>query len=210
MQSMLSILAVSFSALALSVTGAAAQFSLDEIEANVGSLSDEMTRVDALLGDADPNKRLAAMDMLIRSGNVDYAARAKEVGLFSSDKQMQRRALAAIFDAGGPFRIDVLLQGLDEDKTRAREFVKGQDGSFRDNDTVGSVLLYTGEYSAELACWPVRKRSECAITPTGDHYIVSGYYAFTGSFSLNAEAALTGSANYYNRDTFPIRVNLVE
>ncbi len=196
----------------LSALPVQAQFSLDEIEANVGSLSDEMTRVDALLSDPDPNKRLAAMDMLIKSGNLDYAARAKEVGLFSSDKQMQRRALNAIFDNGGPFRVDALLNVVADDKTWARSFIKTYDGSFRDNDSIGSVIIYLGEFDKTAGCWPARGQSYCSITPTGDQYVIriGGMLQLDGILSLGADGVLSGSGIFREMETFPIRINLAE
>lgn len=189
---------------------AQAQFSLDDIEASIGSLSDEMARVDALLGDTDPNKRLAAMDMLIKSGNVDYATRAKEVGLFSSDKQMQRRALAAIFDSGVPLRIDFPLANVDEDETRVRSMIKYFDGSVREGSAYGQILLHLGKFDIENTCWTYKGRSDCAVVPTGDHYVMPSFFYRTGAFRLNASGVLEGDMTYYDNSSFVFTINLVE
>ncbi|WIY52340.1 hypothetical protein O9Z70_12840 [Devosia sp. YIM 151766] len=211
MKTTLSLVCVFASALMLSVVPALGQFSLDEIEASVGKLSDEMGRVDALLGDTDPNKRLAAMDMLIKSGNADYATRAREVGLFSSDKQMQRRALAAVFDAGGPFRFDIPLTGVAEDATRIRAYIKNWNtGVLRDNESVGQFLLYTAPFDEGKQCWTYKTSSSCAVTPTGEQYVFTDGSSFVGSFKLMPDATLAGEGSYRGNKTVSFVVNLVE
>lgn len=191
---------------------AQAQMSLDDIEASIGGLSDEMVRVEALLSNEDANKRLAAMDMLIKSGNPDYALRAREMGLFSSDKQMQRRALAAIFDAGGPFRVDIPLQGVDEEKTRIRGYIHDWDtGVLRDNESVGQFLVYLGAFDATKQCWPYRNnKSYCAITPTGNQYVFTDSSTFIGSFVLLPDGTLSGQGSYRDYGSVSFVVNLVE
>lgn len=199
------------SLLLLCPLAAQAQFSLDEIEASVGSLSDEMARVDALLSDADANKRLAAMDMLIKSGNLDYAKRAKEVGLASSDKQMQRRALTSIFDSGVPMRIDFPLTNVDEGETQVRRMVQSFDGSVREGDAYAQVLLSLGKFDTENSCWVYKNNSSiCAIVPTGEHYVMPKTYGRTGAFRLNSSGVLEGDMTYYDGASFVFTIDLAE
>lgn len=196
--------------LGLAATPSSAQLSLDDIEATVGGLSDEMARVDVLLAEPDQNKRLAAMEMLIKSGNPLYAQRARETGLFSSDKEMQRVALKAIFDAGGPFRIEVPVQGLNEDETRVRRWVLDNQGSLFDGDTKGQFLIYTSAYDEAEKCWKFKGKSYCAFVQSGDHYVLRDWGNFEGTVRLSTNGLLVGEGAPYGRKTVKFQIDLVE
>lgn len=192
-------------------TSAFAQMSLDEIEASVGGMSDEMARVDALLAEPDQNKRLAAMKMLIQSGNPLYESRARETGLFSSEKEMQRVALAAIFDGGGPFRADFSLSGVDEDEAKIRSWIKYVGGTLFEDGKMGQVTIYTSAYDEERKCWPLKSNeNHCAFTPTGDYYVLDWDMSFRGTLALTTEAVLAGEGAYDGLGTVKLQINLVE
>lgn len=198
--------------LCLTTTPSFAQLSLEEIEASVGDMSDEMARVDALLAEPDQNKRLAAMEMLIKSGNPLYEQRARETGLFSSDKEMQRVALKAILDAGGPFRVEVPVQGLNEEATRVRHWVtRTNNGSLFEGDTKGQFLVYTSAYDEETRCWAFEGNSnKCAFVQSGDHYILRDWSDFEGTIRLSTDGVMIGEGAFGGSDTITFQINLVE
>ena len=198
----------------LAGAGAAmAQTSLADIQAAVAASSSELDQVDAMLADTDPNRRLAALKLLIASGEPLFVKRAKEVGLLSSDPEMQKVAVAATLDQGGPFRLEIDLSQLEEGSSM-HKLIQDYDGSIDETAKLGRVTFSTLPYDADRKCWPAADGKVCAIIPTGAAYSLDEWQYGSGSLELQPDGALTGTFNF-NRGGFervgaPARIPLAE
>jgi hypothetical protein len=207
------ILAVYIFAL-LGVQSAAAQKTLAEIQSAVSVAASELEAVDALLNDPDQNKRLAAMQMLVQSGNPTYIKRAKEVGLFSSDAEMRRAAIGAVLDQGGPFRLELDLSQAGDAAKDVRWWIYNHRGSVDDSLMVGQVTFSPMPYSADTKCWASSDKRQCFLIPTGAAYSLDGWHDGSGSLKLMPDGALLGtfSVNISGRSnkSVPARIPLAE
>lgn len=188
---------------------AVAQTSLDDIEAAVAGASDDMARVDALLADADPDKRISAMKMLLESGNPAFAQRAKEAGLFSSDLAMRRLALSTIFETGGPFRIDFNLSGMNEDSTYVRAWLRDVGGSFYNDDSMGQWTFFVDQFDDDAKCWQLVGSNGCMFLPSAELYLID-WRGMRGSFQLSTDGRLLGEGAIGTGKTVKFQINLLE
>ncbi|MCG8273869.1 HEAT repeat domain-containing protein [Aquamicrobium sp. NLF2-7] len=172
---------------------AAAQSVLDEIEASIDGRASELERVEKLLSDSDPKRRIAAMEAILKTGDPAFVRKAREVGLFSADPQLRQIAVKAIFDAGGPFRIDTAPPT--KDSTNIIEFVVNHSGSVDANGGGTIQFVLTGDYSAEHRCW-TNRRGNCSLRQTGDVIHLTDWTNGTGSFTLDDSGVLQGTLLY--------------
>lgn len=173
---------------------AAGQSILDDIEAELGGRAAELEQVGALLSDPDPNRRIAAMELLMQSDDPLYRQRAREFGLFSDDPTLRRTAVHAIFDAGGAFRIEI--DPVDEDSTNIAQFVSGYQGSMDSAGTSSVTFLLTPGFDAVNVCW-TDAQDVCRVQPVGEtiqiaRWRLSGGNYATGQFSLDNAGILQG------------------
>lgn len=188
------IIAVALGGAVASVNHAVADSELDRIEAELGGRAGELERVRLLLADPDPDRRVAAMELLLQSDDDIYRQRAREFGLFSDDPTLRRTAVHAIFDAGGAFRIE--MDPVSEDSTNTGEFLQRYRGS-RDSAGNGSVaFVLTPGFHAENVCWTDRD-DVCRLQPIGDtihltSWRLSGGRVVTGDFELDNAGTLQG------------------
>lgn len=188
-----------------------AQTTLDEITAQLDSQTSELEQVDALLADPDPNRRIAAMELLLESGNPVFVSRATEAGLFSSDTEMQAAALAAIFDAGGPFKLVIDMTAGSEDETGIKRWI-GPNGSWDEAETEATYIFRTDPYAPEGQCWPVAGEDRCSIRMSGRTVSINDWRNTAGTFELNASGVLVGSMRYTNGtyNAAPATIPLIE
>lgn len=197
---------------AICLTGsgqANAQSSLDDIEKKLGEKTSELDRVDALLASENRNKRIAAMELLIQSGNPVFVSRAKEVGLFSSDPEMRSKALQAVFEAGGPFRLVIELNGDLEENRMGRWL--SQRGSWDDDAKYGSYTFNVDPFDKKVNCWRFKGYNSCAIYLTGDTVSLQDWSSASGSLTLGREGKLEGTFQYKpNGKSIPASIDLMD
>lgn len=182
---------------ALFVTGSApsfAQSSLADIEKKLSEKTSELDRVDELLSSENRNKRIAAMELLILSGNPVFANRAKEIGLFSADPEMRSKALQAVFNSGGPFRLVLELNG-DLESNRMGQWLS-QRGSWDSEAKFGNYTFTVDPFDKKKNCWRFKGYSSCAIYLTGDTISLQDWSSASGSLTLGREGRLEGTFQY--------------
>lgn len=182
---------------------ASTQTSLKDIVAGVDARSSELEQVDALLRDPDRNRRIAAMELLLKSGNPVFVARAREVGLFSADPELQRAALGAIFDAGGPFKLVVDLTKSPDDKNRIKAWF-GSRLSWDVDSGKGIYLFTTKPFDETMKCWSFGDSPNCAFTIVGKSISIDGWPEGTGTFELGGDGNLAGYIRYTNGNNVPV------
>lgn len=187
---------------------ARAQSVLDEIEASIGGRAADLERVETLLSDPDPKRRIAAMEAILKTGDPAFVRKAKEVGLFSADPQLRQIAVKAIFDAGGAFRIDIDAPSKGSTDTNG---LLNRFGGGISPDGSGSIqFVLTGDYNVENRCWTGR-RGGCSIRQTGDVVHLADWDYTTGNFRLDDSGVLQGAVLYDSRGTAVVaRIPLFE
>lgn len=188
--------------------GIRAETKLDDIVAAVNAGQSELDKVDALLADTNRNKRIAAMTLLLKSGNPTFVARAKEIGLTSADTEMQAAALAAIFDAGGPFKLVFDLSQTEDDKDGVKDWVGGE-GSWDEVSQRALFVFKTKPFDPKKKCWmPSHTDSYCAFTIVGRTISFGPWSYGVGSFELSAEGKLVGTFRHSNGDYVPVTAEI--
>jgi hypothetical protein len=199
--------------LAAAAAPAVAQTTLSDIQKKIDSTASDLAQVDAMLADPDANRRLAAIQMLLASGNAAWADRARQVGLFSPDPELQRAVIASIFDAGTPLRVDFDLSQADEKTTLIRRWLYDSHGSVDEAAKVGQITIRLEKFDPEKKCWKFAGDRDCAFMPTGSRYTFNTWRYMTGSVALSSDGALTGVATVtYNAGLggVPVRIPLSE
>jgi len=107
----------SFVLLILWNTSAYAQSSFADFEAEDKQLSEEVAQFFGVLNGEDSGRAIRALNFMLESDNPELVRAAKDFGLYSSNLDVRSKTLAAIFDKGGPFRMELDLSARPEDET---------------------------------------------------------------------------------------------
>lgn len=192
-------------------TPALAQKSLAEIKAEAAAGSGELAEVDAMLADADPNIRAAAMVALLGSGNVAFVQRAMEAGLLSSDPAMRAFALKAVFDAGGPVRLVLDLSGLEGEPLKKWLDITGDYGVVASDGKSAAVLYDVRSFDDENRCY-LSDRGYCLLRLNGtDVDFDIGNSNIRGFATLSDQGLLVGSLSYSGYEvSVPLAVKLLD
>lgn len=180
--------------------------------AGVDAKTDELQQVDALLRDPDRNRRIAAMELLLKSGNPTFVARAREVGLFSTDPELQRAALGAIFDAGGPFKLVIDLGKSTDEKNGIKSWMGGA-LAWDDVSGKGIHVFRTSPYDPKKQCWLNADNLQyCSLNIVGRTITLTLWQQGIGTFELGGDGSLTGWVRYTNGmlDPVPATIPLAE
>lgn len=167
-----------------------AQQSLSEIKEKLGQRASELEEVDQMLANPDKNQRIAAMELLLASGNPVFVNRAKEAGLFSSDPEMRNAALKAIFDSGGPFRIVFDFSGKSDEDHGIKDW--SGDVIWNPDTKLGRLVFTVQPYNKEKQCWESSGRN-CAIYLTGTTVSLRDWRYASGSLELDNSGRLVGT-----------------
>ncbi len=162
-----------------------------------------------LLNSPDPARSLAAMQIMMESGDADLVRMATEYGLLSPNPTVKRIALEG-FLATKP----VLSIRFDGSKTSDKDFsnvvVRNWTGTV-DADMVGYWRISVGEYLADSSCYAnTYNTSDCFITVNSDGVFLTPRY-MNGRATISPEGSLIGTANLSNvTDTVPFTIQLID
>ncbi|ODT78183.1 MAG: hypothetical protein ABS76_24535 [Pelagibacterium sp. SCN 64-44] len=196
----------------LGAAPAMAQLSLDDIEKQMASGQTELDRVDALLSIEDANQRITAMGLLLQTGNPVYIRRALQLGLLSSDPDMQLEALKARLDAGGPLRFEVDMTALSGDGLKAWTRLMSGEGTVSVDGKQGTFILDMAGFDTEKRCYvQVGNSRYCLAQIAGAKvsFPLANWSRVQGVAALGPDGALTGEFNYDGYFA-PVRIPLVE
>jgi hypothetical protein len=196
----------------LATSPASAQVSLDEIESQLEAGASDLDRVDELLAAEDANRRIAAMEMLLKSGNPLFIRRAQQVGLLSSDPDMQLAALKATLDGGGPLRLEVDLSKLEDDALTDWTDFLGDYGTVSVDGTAGVIVFDVAGYSDDLKCHVLTDANNyCFAHISGNNvaFVIEHWSRTRGVARLGPDGALSGELGY-DGISVPLRVSLID
>jgi hypothetical protein len=160
------------------------QTSIADIAKRINGRADEIAQAERLLRDPDRNKRVAAMEALLKSGDPAFIQVAKAAGLTSSDPIMRAEAVKAVLDAGGTFVAEFTIPADDKDLTKIYDWLKVFKGSWSDDRRQGFFTFSVGAYNEEQKCWTFLGKNRACVL------LMSGESVATGDWNFN----ITGSA----------------
>ena len=182
------------------------QTSLADLKEQMDANSRELDEIDAMLGDLDPNRRSAAMNLLLGSGNTEFVKRAIEVGLLSSDARMRAAALEKTLETGGTFTLDIDLTEKDEEETKIRGWLSRYgNGSWDDETKKGTTVFRLGEFDPKQKCWVALTAKRCALIVDGERVSLNRWDYSVGQFTLADDGTLKGTFGFnYSGESFPL------
>jgi hypothetical protein len=198
------------------VAGATAQsLTPEQLQAMIDQELSQENPYKAFLSDPDPERSLAAMRIMLSSGDKELVAMALEFGLLSPNPQVQRIAVEA-YMATNP----VLTLRIDGAKTKSRDYP----GLIRDRlngtlgpDNIGFVRLDVGQLSQDGTCYVQSDLDSCLFTINSDGIFLRvfsrsyGRHVVTARMIVNDAGMLEGVASMFNVDeSLPISIQLLD
>ena len=170
-------------------TPAAAQVTLEQLDAAADAKDASMEEFRKRLNDPDPDRALAALHLLVSKGDADQRRMAIRNGLQSTDRAIRATTLRAIFDSEPSLRA-VFDPVAEEPTVYYSRTVHGNSGII-DADGTASVTFKVNGYDAENACWTHKRQEYCLLRLRGD--IVSLNFGDSwGTYTLNGSGQLVG------------------
>lgn len=194
-----SCLAILFSSAAFATPAAAQSLSAADILAKVEEKVGGGNEFQALLNDPDPARSMAAMEVMLESGDAKLVRMALDFGLYSPNPVVQRMALDGFFAASPNLGIYFSGEVAAKDNSY-RSNIEGQMRGSVDSKGVGFVTLKVGAYSPERQCYfHDRSDSDCFLSVT-DSGVAMTLLQQTGILRLNDAGELSGEISWTNVD----------
>lgn len=190
-----SCLVILFSSAAFAIPVAAQSLSAADILAKVEEKVGGGNEFQALLNDPDPARSMAAMEVMLESGDAKLVRMALDFGLYSPNPVVQRMALDGFF-ASGP-NLGIYFSGEAAAKDNSyRNNIEGHMRGSIDSKGVGFVSLKVGAYSPERQCYfHDRSDSDCFVSVT-DTGVSMTLLQQTGALRLNDSGELLGEISW--------------
>lgn len=171
---------------------------------------EDLERFEQVLNGGDVERSLRVMHFMLASGEPRLVRRASEFGLLSAEPLLRQEALKAIFDAGGPFRIEIDLTSVDNDQTDMRSYINWLAGGYSADGSTGYYHFSTTPFDAEARCWRFSVGDNCALILSNTSVSLRGWSYGAGNLDLNEDGVLEGTLRYRNRIPAPARIVLIE
>jgi hypothetical protein len=187
----------------------AQSMSPEEILAEVEARVSAQNPYAALLNDPDPARSLAAMQVMLESGDADLIRMATEFGLLSPNPSVQRSAVQGIL-ATGP-NLTVRLEGGDDEAFRST--VEDRLGGAVNAEDVGFATFPVGNFDATQSCYLWRGNTPCLIQISPEGYLIRAWNAahMRGMLSVDGEGRLAGTMTMQNVDSpVPATIRLID
>lgn len=186
-------------ALCLAATPLTAQsLTPEELRALVDERVSQQNPFEELLNDPDPARSLAAMEIMLESGDSDLVRMALEFGLLSTDSTVKRTALESYLRSKPvlSFRFD----GSEIESSWFDSQMKGSDATMT-TERIGYWRMPVGEYDADKLCYKHTTHDTCFISVSPDGLLWQTTNSrVTGRFTIGDGGYLEGSTVLQNID----------
>lgn len=146
-----------------------------------------------LLNDPDPARSMAAMEIMMGSGDPALMRMALEYGLYSPNRSVQRAALDAYFSTKPELNV-YFDAGKSNSDWRFYKPITGGGGSILPDGT-GFMLTDVGEYDSEKKCYLRTADGECRLRVTDDAVTVR-FWNNWHVLRLNEKGELAGAGAF--------------
>ncbi|MGD9918355.1 MAG: hypothetical protein AB7U46_10060 [Paenirhodobacter sp.] len=145
-----------------------------------------------LLNDPDPARSMAAMEVMLDSGDAKLQRMALEYGLYSPNPQVRYLALKAFFD-GQP----VLRMRIDGSKVKENfEYHIDSLGGSIDSAKMGFLSMPVGEFIPDQSCYVRRDRNDCLVRISETEISISLLSGNWFPVTLNDQGQLVGEVGF--------------
>lgn len=178
------------------IPSSAQTLSVDEILAQVEKKVSSQNGYQKLLNDPDPQRSMAAMEVMLGSGDVGIQRMALDFGLYSPNPVVQRTALDAFFASQPVINIQ-LTQANGDNNGDWGAFTQNAGGSVL-NDGRAFIPLKIGEFDPSAACYVNHRRTDECLVRISDHGTAVALWGKWHSVQLNDQGQLVGSGAFPN------------
>ncbi|QPM90833.1 hypothetical protein PSAL_020750 [Pseudooceanicola algae] len=182
----------------------------EEIAAMVDQKMRDMNPYQELLNNPDPARSLAAMEIMLGTGDESLVRMALEYGILSPNPTVKRVAFETYLQTGPIFSIR-----FDGSKVEDGDFpriVRDLWNGTLDADMVGYWRIPVGQYYEVKRCYGVAGDSEenCFVTVNSDGIFLTPYY-MNGRAIVADDGSLSGTANLQNvHEPLPFTISLID
>lgn len=181
----------------------------EQLEALVDERVAAQNPFEELLNDPDPARSLAAMEIMLESGDPDLVRMALEFGLLSTNPTVKRTAVEAFLKTRPVLSLRFDGSAIEEDryfKTR----MTGKDATLT-TEGVGYWRMQVGEWNPDNRCYMLMSGKDCFVTVNSDGIILQNEGYMTGRLVIGDAGSLEGSATLYQVSTpVPVTVRLLD
>lgn len=192
------------------VSGASAQsLSVDQLKAKIDARTNSLNQYQSLLNDPDPARAVAAMQIMMGSGDPELFRIARDFGIYSPNSTVQQVALDSFFRAKPVLVLVLDASKLDkQDIGRFDQQIVGGGGTVTP-DHVGTLTVKVGPYDDDQSCFVGNNSKDCFIRMSNNIVSMSVYRAWA-TLTLNKQGALEGFARVtYVGASVPLSVPIV-
>lgn len=179
-------------------------------------VDDELSKAnpyEALLGDPDPERSLAAMKIMLASGEDDLVKVALEYGLFSPNPELRQLALSG-FLASEPV-LTLRLDGSNADERWFEAHVVSTLNGFVDPMSIGFYRIDVGPKSEDGVCHTRKEHAGCFVTINSNGIFLAvphgGSTRLRSVMEINDAGQLVGMARVERVDELiPLSIQLID
>lgn len=198
--------AIAVAATMWSMPAGAQNLSAGDIEKLIDEQMQNLNPYQAILNDADPDRALAGMQIMLERGDETLQRMALEYGLLSPNPTVRRVALEG-FLKRGPI-LSIRFDGSQIDDNGFRKWLPDRWNGVVDTDGVGYWRVPIDGYSDEASCFTSERA--CAITVNSDGVFFTPN-RMNGRAELSEDGRLIGSAGLYGVGVpVPFTVQLID
>ncbi len=166
-----------------------AQTSAGDIAALVDQKMDAIDEYSALLNDPDPERSLAAMQLMIGHDDQQVSRMALQHGLTSTSPAVRRAALKAYFDSGPV--LNIFIDGSSLDRDNLVTYVNQRGGTV-DGDGTAFLSYKVGAFDDNDGCYDFHSNANYCLITLSEASVGIGLWGRWAPLTLNAEGTLTG------------------
>ena len=180
------------SALALIIAAGTSQaqaISAADIAAMVDERMGSVDEYAELLNDADPDRSLAAMQIMIGIDDAQISRMALQHGLTSTNPAVRRTALKAYFDTAPV--LNIFIDGSSLDRERLTGSINQRSGTVDGSGT--AFLSYkVGAFDEKEGCYDFHSNANYCLVTLSESNVSVGLWGRWTPLNLNAEGSLVG------------------
>lgn len=173
---------------------AAQALSPAEIMAKVNEKAGNVNEYQALLNDPDPARSMAAMEVMLESGDAKLQRMALDYGLFSPNKQVQYAALRAFFESR-----PVLRLYIDGAEVKDQDYFNRSIGNLSgtvDQSKRGFATMKVGEFDAKDSCYRHNNNNSCFVRISETEVAINPWRSNWIQLTLNDQGELRGAIGF--------------
>lgn len=172
--------------------------SAEELKAQIDQRMADLESYRELLDQPDPMQSLAAMEVMLASGDSTLQRMALDFGLYSPDPGLRRKALEGFFNSGPSLAVTFDPSGLEGDFDVSMNQVSGSVSP----DGKGFATFLVGEFNPEQNCWMNARTSYCLVSLTEASISVL-FYGDWGQGQLQDDGTVNGFADLARMSSIP-------